>query len=73
LNGKRLKLALAGLVAFAAAGCTTGGISENNYTCIGYCDGEPLPTLVIQAPDPKTACTEYIENCRGSGICIMCN
>jgi|GEM_PF-6471145 len=73
LNGKRLKLAVAVLFALGGAGCSTGGISENNYQCTGYCNGEPMPPLIIQAPDHLTACTEYLENCRGTGYCIGCN
>jgi hypothetical protein len=72
LNGKRLRLALAALVVLAGAGCSTGGISENNYTCTGYCNGEPAPSIIIQAPDPRTACTEYIEYCVGTGVCLSC-
>jgi hypothetical protein len=56
----------------AAAGCaSTPG--ENDYTCNGFCNGEPLSPQVIQAPDQATACTEYLEICRGTGTCTSCS
>ena len=73
LNGKRLKLAVAVFFMLAGLGCNTGGISENDYTCNGFCNGEPLPALIIQAPDPGTACTEFLETCRGAGTCTSCS
>jgi len=73
LNGKRLKLAVAVLFSLGGLACSTGGVSENNYQCNGYCNGEPMPTLIIQAPDHLTACTEYLEYCKGSGVCLGCN
>ena len=71
--GKRMRLALTLVLALGAVGCNNGGISENDYTCNGFCEGEPLPSLIIQAPDPETACTEFIENCMGAGICTSCS
>ena len=74
LNGKRIRLALAAAFVFAlgSLGCGSTGPSENDYTCNGFCNGEPLPALIIQAPDPVTACTEYLEYCQGKGTCTSC-
>lgn len=67
-----LKLCLL-LAVGAATGCGSTAGQENDYTCTGVCSGEPMPTLIIQAPDPETACTEYLENCRGDGTCSSCS
>jgi hypothetical protein len=70
----RFKMALPLLLALSAAtGCGTTAGQENDYTCTGVCSGEPMPTIIIQAPDPETACTEYLENCRGQGTCSSCS
>jgi hypothetical protein len=74
LNCVRLKLSLAAVLALGAAtGCGTTAGQENDYTCNGFCNGEPLIEMIIQAPDPLTACTEYLEYCRGKGNCTSCS
>jgi hypothetical protein len=70
----RLKMALVTvLTVVGASGCGATAGQENDYTCNGICSGEPMPELIIQAPDPETACTEYLENCRGQGTCSSCS
>ena len=73
MNGKRRRLALAAALALGGVGCGSTGPSLNDYTCNGFCNGEPLPQLLIQAADAKTACTEYVENCMGTGTCTGCD
>jgi hypothetical protein len=64
-------LGLVVLTAVAGCGSTVG--QENDYTCNGYCNDEPMNPLIIQAPDQATACTEFLENCRGTGVCTSCD
>jgi len=72
----RTRFQMTGLLAVLAllgtAGCNSG-ISENDYTCNGFCNGEPMNPQIIQAPDQGTACTEYLEVCRGTGVCTSCS
>lgn len=71
---RRLTLVVvAGLALGAAAGCGNSTGQENNYTCNGTCNGEPMSPAIIQAPDQHTACTEFLEYCRGSGTCTSCS
>jgi hypothetical protein len=56
----------------AGAGCSSSP-GENDYTCNGRCNGEPMAPQIIQAPDQATACTEYLEICRGTGQCTSCS
>lgn len=74
LSRMRFKMAVSvavlGLGAAAGCGSTPG---ENDYTCNGFCNGEPMTPQVIQAPDQETACTEYLEICRGTGTCTSCS
>jgi hypothetical protein len=65
-----LMVAVVGLAATAGCNSTPG---ENDYTCNGRCNGEPMNPEVIQAPDPGTACTEFLESCRGTGTCTSCS
>ncbi len=70
----RLKMTLLAVLAIGAAtGCGSSVGQENDYTCSGFCSGEPLRQMIIQAPDPLTACTEYLESCRGTGTCTSCS
>lgn len=70
----RLKMSLLALLALGAAtGCGSTAGQENDYTCSGICSGEPMAQQIIQAPDPETACTEYLEICRGTGTCTSCS
>jgi len=74
LNCVRWKMTLvAVLVLGAATGCGSTAGQENDYTCNGFCNGEPMNPQIIQAPDPLTACTEFLENCRGNGQCSSCS
>ena len=59
------------LVGGMGCGSTVG--QENDYTCNGYCNGEPVNPIIIQAPDNETACTEFLESCRGAGTCTSCS
>jgi hypothetical protein len=72
----RTRFRMTGLIAVlalvGAAGCG-GGITENDYTCNGFCNGEPMNPQIIQAPDQGTACTEFLEICRGTGVCTSCS
>ena len=74
LSRIRFKLAVSvavlGLATGTACGSTPG---ENDYTCNGFCNGEPMTPEIIQAPDQATACTEFLEYCRGTGICSSCS
>lgn len=73
MNRRRMRLTLATAVAVAGVGCGSTGPTQNDYTCNGFCNGEPLQQLIIQAPDPNTACTEYVEYCMGAGTCTGCS
>jgi hypothetical protein len=74
LSREHWKVAVAAAVALGvAAGCGSSVGQENDYTCDGFCNGEPLPEAIIQAPDPATACTEFLESCRGTGKCTSCS
>jgi hypothetical protein len=68
----RLSFFAAVLAVTAGLGCSSG-VGENDYTCNGVCEGEPMSPQVIQAPDDQTACTEFLESCRGSGYCSSCS
>lgn len=63
-------VAILGLLAATGCGSTPG---ENDYTCNGFCNGEPMTPEIIQAPDQATACTEFLEICRGTGTCTSCS
>lgn len=74
MRGIRWKMTLLAVLALGAAtGCGATAGQENDYTCSGFCSGEPMLQMIIQAPDQETACTEYLENCRGMGTCTSCS
>jgi hypothetical protein len=74
LNRVRWKRTLGAVLLLGVlSGCGSTAGQENDYECNGFCNGEPMVPTIIQAPDPLTACTEFLESCRGSGQCTSCS